>query len=115
MTRTHFENCNGTQSRFELNLPIFLNKFFDPVQMDSQTFFTRWKNLSNPGQEQQKIFKANFPIDKDRNSQTLINFGWSSLSGIDPNPENFCGAGIIHTSTQQYGCLYRLEPNRQAQ
>ncbi|RNA15633.1 AP-2 complex subunit alpha-2 isoform X1 [Brachionus plicatilis] len=108
-------SCNGAQSRFELNLPIFLNKFFDPVQMDSQTFFTRWKNLSNPGQEQQKIFKANFPIDKDRNSQTLINFGWSSLSGIDPNPENFCGAGIIHTSTQQYGCLYRLEPNRQAQ
>ncbi|CAF1003348.1 unnamed protein product [Brachionus calyciflorus] len=108
-------SCNGTQSRFELNLPIFLNKFFDPAQMDSQTFFSRWKNLGNPGQEQQKIFKANYPIDKDRNSQILVSFGWSSLSGIDPNPENFCGAGIIYTSTQQYGCLYRLEPNRQAQ
>jgi len=45
----------------------------------------------------------------------LVGFGWSSLAGIDPNAENFCGAGIIHTSTHQYGCLYRLEPNRQAQ
>jgi hypothetical protein len=45
----------------------------------------------------------------------LIGFGWSSLSNIDPNVENFCGAGIIHTSQQQFGCLYRLEPNKQAQ
>ena len=45
----------------------------------------------------------------------LLGFGWSSLAGIDPNADNFCGAGIIHTSAQQYGCLYRLEPNKQAQ
>ena len=45
----------------------------------------------------------------------LSGFGWSTLSSIDPNPDNFCGAGIIHTTTQQYGCLYRLEPNKQAQ
>ena len=45
----------------------------------------------------------------------LMGFGWSSLANIDPNVDNFCGAGIIHTSAQQYGCLYRLEPNKQAQ
>jgi len=37
------------------------------------------------------------------------------LEGIDPNPENYVCAGIIHTRTQQIGCLLRLEPNRQAQ
>lgn len=37
------------------------------------------------------------------------------LEGIDPNPENFVCAGIVHTSTLQVGCLLRLEPNRQAQ
>jgi len=41
-------------------------------------------------------------------------FGWSDLIGVDVNSDNFCGAGIIHTSTQQIGCLYRLEPNKQA-
>ncbi len=45
----------------------------------------------------------------------LVGFGWSSLANIDPNPDNFCGAGILHTTTIQYGCLYRLEPNKQAQ
>jgi hypothetical protein len=45
----------------------------------------------------------------------LLGYGWSSLINIDPNVENYCGAGIIHTSTQQYGCLYRFEPNKQAQ
>jgi hypothetical protein len=44
----------------------------------------------------------------------LEGFGWTSLVGIDVNAENFCGAGIIHTASQQIGCLYRLEPNKQA-
>ena len=48
-------------------------------------------------------------------NKKLLGFGWSSLVGIDPNADNFCGAGIVFTSTQQYGCLYRLEPNNNAQ
>ncbi len=72
-------------------------------------------SFESPGQEQQKIFKANYAIDKEPTDQKLVGFGWSSLAGIDPNVENFCGAGIIHTTAQQYGCLYRLEPNKQAQ
>ena len=45
----------------------------------------------------------------------LLGFGMQLLEGIDPNPDNFVCAGIIHTRTQQIGCLLRLEPNRQAQ
>lgn len=108
-------SCNNTQSKFQLKLPVFISKFFEPTSMDSQAFFSRWKNLSNPGQEQQKIFKANYAIEKENTNQNLMGFGWSSLANIDPNVDNFCGAGIIHTSAQQYGCLYRLEPNKQAQ
>lgn len=107
--------CNSTQSRAQINLPIFINKFFEATQMDSSSFFGRWKNLSAPGQEQQKIFKAVYPMDHSKVEEKLSGFGWSSLNGIDPNPENFCGAGIITTSAGQFGCLYRLEPNNQAQ
>jgi len=108
-------SCNNVQSRFSIVLPVFISKFFEATQMDAQAFFTRWKNLANPGQEQQKIFRANYAIDKEKTNQNLVGFGWSSLAGIDPNADNFCGAGIIHTTQQQYGCLYRLEPNKQAQ
>lgn len=36
------------------------------------------------------------------------------LEDIDPNPENFVCAGIVHTTSGQIGCLIRLEPNKQA-
>ena len=45
----------------------------------------------------------------------LLGFGSSLLDGIDPNPENFVMAGIVHTREAQIGCLLRLEPNKQAQ
>jgi AP-2 complex subunit alpha len=38
-------SCAGVHSRFQLVLPVFVNKFFDATQMDSQTFFSRWRNL----------------------------------------------------------------------
>lgn len=39
-------------------LPLFVNKFFTPTEMSSQEFFDRWKKLSQPSQESQKIFPA---------------------------------------------------------
>ncbi len=88
-------------------------------------------DFSRPGQECQKIFPAKNPMNHDdcRQKVTLPShhpiqiiiyliqiegFGWSDLIGVDVNSDNFCGAGIIYTSAQQIGCLYRLEPNKQA-
>lgn len=36
------------------------------------------------------------------------------MTNIDTNADNFCGAGIVHTVGQQIGCLYRLEPKKDA-
>uniref|UniRef100_M3ZB39 AP-2 complex subunit alpha n=1 Tax=Nomascus leucogenys TaxID=61853 RepID=M3ZB39_NOMLE len=46
---------------------------------------------------------------------SLLGFGSALLDNVDPNPENFVGAGIIQTKALQVGCLLRLEPNAQAQ
>jgi AP-2 complex subunit alpha len=62
-----------------------------------------------------KIFKATVSMDTEAVKQKLMGAGINVLDGIDPNPENFVGAGIIHTRQQQIGCLMRLEPNKQAQ
>jgi len=72
------------------------------------------ENLSIPGQEAQKIYKAVFPMDPTQVKTKLIGYGFSLLEGIDPNPENYVCAGIIHTKTLQIGCLMRLEPNHSA-
>ncbi|XP_042564038.1 AP-2 complex subunit alpha-2 isoform X3 [Clupea harengus] len=105
----------GILQNIAVKLPITLNKFFQPTEMISQDFFQRWKQLSAPQQEVQNIFKAKHSMDTEVTKAKIIGFGVALLDGVDPNPSNFVGAGVIHTKTTQVGCLLRLEPNTQAQ
>ncbi|KAJ0056713.1 hypothetical protein NL108_012236 [Boleophthalmus pectinirostris] len=105
----------GALQNIAVKLPVMLNKFFQPTEMTSQEFFQRWKQLGAPQQEVQKIFKSQHPMDSDVTKAKIIGFGVALLDGVDPNPANFVGAGVIHTKTTQVGCLLRLEPNTQAQ
>ena len=45
----------------------------------------------------------------------LSGLGVGHIEGVDPNPDNYVCAGIVHTSQAQVGVLIRLEPNSQAQ
>ena len=71
-------------------------------------------DIFRPGQEAQKIYKAVYPMDPTQVKTKLIGYGFSLLEGVDPNPDNYVCAGIIHTKTIQIGCLMRLEPNHSA-
>lgn len=108
---------NGVAQKINMKLPLTLNKFFEPTEMNADSFFGRWKNLgaTNNPQKCQRIFKAIVPMDNSSVRTKLIGFGMALMDNIDPNPENFVCAGIIHTKSQQIGCLLRLEPNKQAQ
>ncbi|KAF3833207.1 hypothetical protein F7725_026872 [Dissostichus mawsoni] len=105
----------GTLQNIAVKLPVMLNKFFQPTEMTSEDFFQRWKQLGVPQQEVQTIFKAQHPMDTDVTNAKILGFGVALLSGVDPNPANFVGAGVIHTKNTQVGCLLRLEPNPQAE
>ncbi|XP_033167686.1 AP-2 complex subunit alpha [Drosophila mauritiana] len=106
---------NGTQQKFSIKLPLSVNKFFEPTEMNAESFFARWKNLSGEQQRSQKVFKAAQPLDLPGARNKLMGFGMQLLDQVDPNPDNMVCAGIIHTQSQQVGCLMRLEPNKQAQ
>ncbi|XP_031425741.1 AP-2 complex subunit alpha-2 isoform X3 [Clupea harengus] len=105
----------GALQNITLKLPVTINKFFQPTEMVSQEFFQRWKQLSQPQQEAQKIFKSGHGIDTEVVKAKLLGLGTALLENVDPNPENFVCAGVIQTKGQQVGCLLRLEPNAQAQ
>ncbi|KAL0273214.1 UNVERIFIED_CONTAM: hypothetical protein PYX00_005944 [Menopon gallinae] len=105
---------NNMPQRHTIKLPLTINKFFEPTEMNGESFFARWKNLGNQ-QRAQKIFKASAPMDLTVVRSKLVGFGMQVLDGIDPNPDNFVLAGIIHTRLTQIGCLLRLEPNKAAQ
>lgn len=107
--------CAGEQQRFSLYVPLTINKFFESTAMDGERFFERWKNLNDPSQEAQKIFKAKYPMDPEAIRAKLAGFGMEVLDGIDPNKSNYVTAGVIHTKMKQVGCLLRLEPNTAAQ
>jgi len=106
---------NNVQQKLNLKLPVTINKFFEASDMNGETFFARWKNLGGAQQETQRIFKATQPMDTSATGSKLSGFGMHLLKGIDPNPDNFVCAAILHTRSQQIGCLLRLEPNKQAQ
>ncbi|TGZ57306.1 hypothetical protein CRM22_009954 [Opisthorchis felineus] len=106
--------CGDSKHRYVLLLPITLGKFIQPAEMDQNLYFTRWKLLSQPGQECQSIFRAQFSMDSNVIKKKLLGFGISVLQGVDPNPQNFVGAGILTLSNQEVGILTRLEPNFQA-
>lgn len=112
---TLYFQYSSVPQKFEMKLPLMINKFMDPTQMDSSQFFQRWKILSQPNQESQVIKKANGPLDHEQMKTKLTGFGFGLLSGVDPNEGNFVGAGVVHTVGQQIGCLLRLEPNKQVQ
>ncbi|XP_053708067.1 AP-2 complex subunit alpha-2 isoform X3 [Synchiropus splendidus] len=105
----------GALQNLTLKLPVTINKFFQPTEMASNDFFQRWKQLSQPQQEAQKIFKANHSMDTEVLKAKLLGLGAALLDNVDPNPENYVCAGVIQTKGQQVGCLLRLEPNAQAQ
>ncbi|XP_053957399.1 AP-2 complex subunit alpha [Anastrepha obliqua] len=106
---------NNVPQKFSIKLPLTLNKFFEPTEMNAESFFARWKNLGGEQQRAQKVFKAQQPLDLSGARNKLMGFGMQLLENVDPNPDNMVCAGIIHTQTQQVGCLLRLEPNKQAQ
>lgn len=106
---------NNVPQKLVIKLPIFINKFFEPTEMNGDSFFARWKNLGGNPQKSQLIFRATQGMDLTATRTKLSGFGMQLLDGIDPNPDNFVCAGIVHTRAQQIGCLLRLEPNRQAQ
>ncbi|XP_063227909.1 AP-2 complex subunit alpha [Bacillus rossius redtenbacheri] len=107
---------NNVPQKLLVKLPLTINKFFEPTEMNGESFFARWKNLGSTHQQKsQRIFKATLPMDLTAARTKLLGFGMQLLDGIDPNPDNFVCAGIIHTRMQQVGCLLRLEPNKQAQ
>ncbi|GAB0087299.1 AP-2 complex subunit alpha [Sergentomyia squamirostris] len=106
---------NGVHQKVTIKLPLTLNKFFEPTEMNGESFFARWKNLGGESQRAQRVFKAQIPMDLQAARTKLMGFGMQLLDSIDPNPDNMVCAGIIHTQSQQVGCLLRLEPNKQAQ
>jgi AP-2 complex subunit alpha len=111
---SYISQATGPQ-RLHLKLPIVLTKFMEPIQsMDGNSFFQRWKQIGGAPRESQVVFKTEsqqgINIESVRN--ILAGYRFGLLNDVDPNPNNFVGAGVVHGGKAgKVGALLRLEPN----
>ncbi|SCZ92468.1 BZ3500_MvSof-1268-A1-R1_Chr5-2g07886 [Microbotryum saponariae] len=106
----------GSHQELVLRLPAFLTKFIEPVQLSSDAFFERWKQIGGAPREQQKIFPIVIleggRVDVAKQRKVVGGIRMGLLDGVDPNPNNLVAAGVLHmSSVGKVGCLLRVEPN----
>ncbi|RHZ80311.1 hypothetical protein Glove_137g77 [Diversispora epigaea] len=95
-----------------IKLPITLNKFMEPIQLNGPEFFARWKQIGGDQREKQIVFTSNVPINIQGIRKIISGFRYEILEGVDINPHNVVGASVLYTSEGgMIGCLLRLEPN----
>ena len=112
----------GALQALTLKLPVTAHKFMDPADLSAEDFFRRWKQIGGAPREAQRIFglsgksAAGKEITEGFLRRTIEGFRLRLLEGVDHNPKNFVGAGVLHTSEGgKFGCLMRLEPNYDTQ
>lgn len=112
----------GSLQSFTIGLPIYLTKFMEPIQLNSQAFFERWKLIGGPPREAQEIFKIKLDptnpqkiLDTTKIRKILVGFKMNLMEAVDSNPINVVGAGVLTMAKAgKVGCLFRLEPNEEA-
>jgi AP-2 complex subunit alpha len=100
----------GSLQALTLKLPVTLHKYMEGAVLTSDDFFKRWKQIGGAPREAQKIFEG-YDVSTESTRRLLQGFKWGVLEGVDPNPKNFVGATVLHTTGGKFGCLLRLEPN----
>ncbi|KAJ2378197.1 hypothetical protein IW150_000945 [Coemansia sp. RSA 2607] len=105
--------CAPTVS--ELQLPVTVGHFMDPVTISVADFFARWKQLGDSGiAESQHVLPSAF-LTKDAAGlewlrSVIGGMGFALIHGADPEPNNIVGVGIATTQAGRFGCLVRVEP-----
>ncbi|GBL99366.1 AP-2 complex subunit alpha-2 [Araneus ventricosus] len=102
--------CEGLHQRLDLQLPVTLNKFIEPITLTYDQFFTKWNSMQHC-KEYAAIFPAKYIMNKDLLRTKLNGLGLNILENIDKNLDNFVCAGIFYSRSLPAGILLRLECN----
>ncbi|KAJ2487869.1 hypothetical protein EV174_000300 [Coemansia sp. RSA 2320] len=106
----------GSPTVSELQTPVTVAHFMDPVTITVSDFFARWKQLGDADiGEAQCVLKTPFLSTDATAVQWLRNVvggaGFALIQGADSEPDNIVGVGIATTEAAgRFGCLIRVEP-----
>lgn len=107
----------GALQAVTLQLPVVLHKFMDPADLSADDFFKRWRQIGGSPREAQQVLglvqdgRTERRMDRTFTNETVGQFRWKVLEGVDPNEKNIVGASVVHVAGGKLGALVRLEPN----
>jgi AP-2 complex subunit alpha len=103
---------NGRPVQLMVPLPLALSKFIEPLQLNKDDFFHRWRQISAAPLEAQAIVKSLRPIDLAYVGKIFsTGFHLAVLAGVDPNTNNLVAAGTFFSTSKQVVCMARIESN----
>ncbi|GFT93302.1 hypothetical protein NPIL_590441 [Nephila pilipes] len=100
-------NWNGSHQSLDLQLPITLNKFIEPITLNFDQFFGKWNSMQQC--HKSITFPAKYIMNKDLLRCKLNGLGMMILENIDKNPSSFVCAGIFYSRMPPVGVLLRLQ------
>ncbi|VEU21142.1 DEKNAAC102065 [Brettanomyces naardenensis] len=106
---------SGGLTNIKLKLPVILLKALNPgARLSEETFFARWNQIAHglgSEGEAQLMIKLTRPTSTSALGRLITLVGFDNLKGVDPNPHNLIGAGILDMAQGNSGCLMRIELN----
>jgi len=110
--------ATSTKVSVDLPFPVMLTKFLGTPPASAiaaPEFISTWKTLSNPGQELQKVFNANSPINVQNIRKLFVDsYRTALLSGVDSKESNIVAVATLSIGANQLPVLIRLETNAEA-
>ncbi|KAJ3024561.1 UNVERIFIED_CONTAM: hypothetical protein HDU68_008005, partial [Siphonaria sp. JEL0065] len=101
-----------------LRLPIIISKFVTPIDLPSNDFFTRWKQIGGPPRESQVVFRpaSGAVVPKPELIKIVQGLGLGIIRNVDDSALSVVGAGIFNAvDLGKVGCMIRLERNEEYQ
>mmetsp|Transcript_35454 Transcript_35454/g.90562 ORF Transcript_35454/g.90562 Transcript_35454/m.90562 type:complete len:238 (-) Transcript_35454:17-730(-) len=82
----------GRASSAETKLPLSVCKFLTPVQCTKEQYFSVWGKIQGAPNEASQVLSSTRPGAPPPLEGLVTGVHFSVLPGIDPNPNNVCGA-----------------------
>jgi len=102
-------SAQGSPRQVTTWLPVHVCKFQQPVTCNKDQYFAVWGKITGAPNESVNVFKSPRPIVRTDVENVVKTINYSALQGVDPNPNNVCGAAKINLGAGDVYCVIRLE------
>jgi hypothetical protein len=87
----------GSRVELKLTLPLLLTHFVQPKIVEAAVFLRAWNAVGN---EVRVTRQQKTAVSTQQLEAALVAMNFALIAGADPNADNLCVAGTLHTATK---------------